>query len=227
MRILKNATALLIGVAFGLLWGAGAVLKHESSQVPSLWAALGTGLITGVDFALGAWLFRWSRSWFRSVLVSNPRLAAQKAESAAARDAIETGTAECSAAEAEMTAIADQRSNRLTTISALETELRRIRSSLNDLRDLRSKQEVRQTQLQLRIDNLVEHASRRYQVDLRGFESDSYAFRKTLQAQLKRRATGADPVRSLNACGFAFAPHVVRLTTSTALPPCVTPPRPR
>jgi Protein of unknown function (DUF2510) len=72
------ATALLLGVAFGLLWGAGAVLKHESSPVPSLWAALGTGLITGVDFALGAWLFRWSRSWFRPALVSNPRLAAQK-----------------------------------------------------------------------------------------------------------------------------------------------------
>jgi hypothetical protein len=72
------ATALLIGVAFGLLWGAGAVLKHESSQVPSLGAALGTGVITGVDFALGAWLFRRSRSWFRPALVSNPRLVAQK-----------------------------------------------------------------------------------------------------------------------------------------------------
>jgi hypothetical protein len=71
-------TALLIGAAFGLLWGAGAVLKHESDQVPSLWPALGTGLITGVDFALGAWLFRWSRSWFRPALVSNPRSAAQR-----------------------------------------------------------------------------------------------------------------------------------------------------
>jgi hypothetical protein len=72
------ATALLLGVAFGLLWGAGAVLKHENSQVPSLWPALGTGLITGIDFALGAWLFRRSRNWFRPSLVSNPRLAAQQ-----------------------------------------------------------------------------------------------------------------------------------------------------
>jgi hypothetical protein len=71
-------TALLIGAAFGLLWGAGAVVKHESSQVPSLWPALGTGLITGVDFALGAWLFRWSRSWFRPALLPSPRSAAQK-----------------------------------------------------------------------------------------------------------------------------------------------------
>ena len=45
----------------------------------------------------------------------------------------------------------------------------RLRDSLNDLRDLRGKQEVRQTQLQLRIENLVEHVMRRYQVDLRDF----------------------------------------------------------
>jgi hypothetical protein len=71
------AAALLLGVAFGLLWGAGAVLKHENSEVPSLWPALGTGLITGIDFALGAWLFRRSRNWFRPPLVSNPQLATQ------------------------------------------------------------------------------------------------------------------------------------------------------
>ena len=58
-------TAVLLGLAFGLLWGAAAVLKHESSQTPNLGPAIGTGLITGVDFVLGAWLFRWSRRWFR------------------------------------------------------------------------------------------------------------------------------------------------------------------
>src|SRR5262249_18264161 len=36
------------------------------------------GLITGIDFALGAWLFRWSRNWFRPVLISDLRLAAKK-----------------------------------------------------------------------------------------------------------------------------------------------------
>lgn len=72
------STALLAGAAFGLLWGGTAVLKHESNQVPSLWPALGTGLITGIDFALGAWLFHWSRNWFRPALASDLRLAAQK-----------------------------------------------------------------------------------------------------------------------------------------------------
>ena len=70
-------TAVLLGLAFGLLWGAAAVLKHESSQTPSLWPAIGTGLISGVDFALGAWLFRWSRRWFRLGPASDPRSAAR------------------------------------------------------------------------------------------------------------------------------------------------------
>jgi hypothetical protein len=70
-------TAVLLGLAFGLLWGAGAVLKHEDSHTPSLLPAIGTGLITGIDFALGAWLFRRSRHWFRPGRAPDPRSAAR------------------------------------------------------------------------------------------------------------------------------------------------------
>ena len=42
------------------------------------------------------------------------------------------------------------------------------------------KEQVRQTQLQLRIDNLLEHVTRRYQIDLREFKPDPYGFQKTL-----------------------------------------------
>jgi len=52
---------------------------------------------------------------------------------------------------------------------------------------LRAKQQVRQAQLQLQIDNLAEHISRRYQIDLREFAPDQVAFEKTLRAQLKRK----------------------------------------
>jgi chromosome segregation protein len=67
-----------------------------------------------------------------------------------------------------------------------ESNLRTIRNSLNDLRDSRSKEQVRQAELQLRIDNLTERASRRYQINLREFSQDEAAFEKTLRAQLKR-----------------------------------------
>ena len=57
-----------------------------------------------------------------------------------------------------------------------------MRNSLNDLRDLRGKQEVRQTQLQLRIENLAEHVTRRYQIDLRDFKTDRFRVPKNTEA---------------------------------------------
>jgi chromosome segregation protein len=67
-----------------------------------------------------------------------------------------------------------------------ESNLRTIRNSLNDLRDSRSNEQVRHAELQLKIDNLTERVSRRYQINLREFSPDQFAFEKTLRAQLKR-----------------------------------------
>ena len=117
------------------------------------------------------------------------RITLQKKESSAAEAEIEKQTTECVAAEAEATSIAEQRAARLEAVTALETELRGLRNSLNDVRDLRGKEEVRQTQLQLHVENLAEHVMRRYQIDLREFERDQFAFSKTLQVQLKRRGS--------------------------------------
>ena len=116
------------------------------------------------------------------------RLDLQEKESRAAEAAIETQTTERTWAEAQLAAIVDQRPSRVAAVAALETELRGIRNSLNELRNLRGKEEVRETQLQIRIENLVERVSRQYQIDLRAFERDHYAFNKTLQVQLKRRS---------------------------------------
>ena len=91
-------------------------------------------------------------------------------------------------AEQNAAALAEQRSARLAVVTEQETQLRALRNSLNDLRDSRGKEEVRQTQLQLRIENLVEHVTRRYQIDLREFAADTFAFQKTLSVITKRRA---------------------------------------
>ncbi len=69
----------------------------------------------------------------------------------------------------------------------MEADLRARRKSLSDLHETRGKEEVRQTQMQLKIENLAEHVMRRYQVDLREFASDRYAFTKTFRAQIKQR----------------------------------------
>ena len=116
------------------------------------------------------------------------RLARQARESEEAEAKISEQAAELKIAEQNAATLAEQRSARLAVVTEHETQLRTLRNSLNDLRDSRGKEEVRQTQLQLRIENLNEHVMRRYQVDLREFAADAFAFQKTLSAITKRRA---------------------------------------
>ena len=95
--------------------------------------------------------------------------------------------------EANSAKIASQRATRLAAISDRESELRRVRDSLGELQDRRAQRQVRESQFQMKIDNLLEHISRSYQIDLRGFAGDQPAFEKVLRAQLKKRASADDP----------------------------------
>jgi chromosome segregation protein len=114
------------------------------------------------------------------------RLAAQAEESKGAEAAIEKQKAECAQLEATVAALTDQRTEHSRAMNQMESDLRAARNSLNELHDLRSKQQVRESQLQMQSDNLVEHISRRYQLNLREFAPDQVAFEKILRAQLKR-----------------------------------------
>ncbi|MFL6546389.1 MAG: chromosome segregation protein SMC, partial [Candidatus Udaeobacter sp.] len=114
------------------------------------------------------------------------RLTTQAEESRTAESAIEKETRQCADLEGVLTSLTEQRRDRSTTMHEADSNLRTIRHLLNDLRDSRSKEQVRQAELQLRIDNLTERVSRRYQINLREFAPDHYAFEKTLRAQLKR-----------------------------------------
>jgi chromosome segregation protein len=111
----------------------------------------------------------------------------QGTETTAAERSIEEKSAELSGAELAVTTIAERRAARLTEVNTLETDLRARRKSLSDLHEARGKEEVLQTQMQLKIESLAEHVMRRYQVDLREFAPDRYAFTKTFRAQLKQR----------------------------------------
>ena len=114
------------------------------------------------------------------------RLAAQSQESKSAEAAIEKQKAECAELEATVTAVTDQRAEHSRAMNEMESDLRASRNSLNELHDLRSKQQVRESQFQMQSDNLVEHISRHYQLNLREFAPDQVTFEKTLRAQLKR-----------------------------------------
>jgi chromosome segregation protein len=119
------------------------------------------------------------------------RLTRQARESEEAEAKISGHASELEVAEENAATLAEQRSTRLSTVTEHEGRLRGLRDSLNDLRDARGKEEVRQTQLQLRLENLVEHVMRRYQVNLREFTADTFAFQKTLSVITKKRAGGS------------------------------------
>ena len=114
------------------------------------------------------------------------KLAAQAEESRESERLIETQTARRDEAEANATKIGKQRTTQLAAISHREIELRRLRDSLGELQEGRAQRQVRESQLQMKIDNLVEHISRSYHVDIRAFAPDEATFEKMLAAQLKR-----------------------------------------
>jgi chromosome segregation protein len=126
-------------------------------------------------------------------------------------------------AEQNAAALTEQRSARHAVVTEQETHLRALRNSLNDLRDSRSKEEVRQTQLQLRTENLLEHITRRYQIDLREFRADTFAFQKTLSVLTTRRSKSetsaeADGGSSPAAAGPLDASHADEIATTESSP---------
>ena len=114
------------------------------------------------------------------------KLATQGEESRESETLIKTQTAQRDEAQANSARIAGQRATRLAAISDRERELRSVRDSLGELQDRRAQGQVRESQLQMKVDNLLAHISRSYQIDLRGFASDEAAFEKTFRAQAKR-----------------------------------------
>ena len=116
----------------------------------------------------------------------------QSAETTAAERLIEEKSAELSHAESAVAKVAETRAAHLAEVNTLESDLRARRKALSDLHEARGKEEVRQTQMQLKIESLAEHVMRRYQVDLHEFAPDRYAFTKTFRAQIKQRGN-AEP----------------------------------
>src|SRR5207237_5425673 len=113
-------------------------------------------------------------------------LAAQIQENRDAEVAIGKQTARAAEAEAAANKISSQRAVRLRAVQERETELRGLRNSLSELQEKRGHRQVRESQVQMQIENLAEDISRRYEIGLRAFSADEGALGNTLRAQLKR-----------------------------------------
>ncbi len=70
--------AVVVGVAFGLLWGGSELLKHQGPHPPPIGPALAIGVGTGLCFGVGCWIFAWLRAWIRSRPAATPRQAAEQ-----------------------------------------------------------------------------------------------------------------------------------------------------
>ena len=114
------------------------------------------------------------------------KLASQAQENRDAEVAIKEQTARAAEAEIKAAEISSQRAERVAAVQKREGELRSLRDSMSELQEKRGQQQVRESQLQMQIENLAENISRRYQVDLHAFTPDETGFDKTLRAQLKR-----------------------------------------
>jgi chromosome segregation protein len=140
------------------------------------------------------------------------KIAAQAEENRDADVAIKDQTACAAEAETRAAEISSQRAERLSAVQKRESELRGLRDSLSVLQEKRGQQQVRESQLQMQIENLAENISRRYQIDLRGFEPDATAFDKTLRVQLKRAEKEVSPKQDVDLADDELQSLIAELT---------------
>lgn len=99
---------------------------------------------------------------------------------------IETMRERLDEAEQQVGGLVSERAEMASAIESLESTLRILRRQLSDCHEQRGQQDVKQTQIQSRLDHLAEHVQRRYQLDIREFQNDTYALRVTLRDIGKR-----------------------------------------
>ena len=127
----------------------------------------------------------------RDITTHDEKIKSLEVESTGLAESVETWKIESAEAEARVLELGVRRAELQSGVEALEIALRGARKNLSDLQDNRSKNEVRLAELKLRAESIRDHVSRRYQLDLAGFEPDRYALLKAVaqQKEKERRAT--------------------------------------
>ncbi len=128
------------------------------------------------------------------------RIAAHDRENATLQEAIAAHHTELSQVDAQISEILSEREAAAAAITALETDLREARNTLDALRKNRGEQEVRQTTTRLQIQNLNDQIVSRYQIELADFSPDTYALLKTLESINKSRSKKETDLADQNEC---------------------------
>jgi chromosome segregation protein len=131
----------------------------------------------------------------RDVVGYQEKIAGLQSEIGELESGIEITRSETGEAEHSVSRIMEERATMNAAVEELDTELRHLRRQLADVQERKGKEEVRQTQLQLRIESVSEHINRRYQLDLRAFQPDRGELAEAISDQLKRNRNVAADVR--------------------------------
>jgi chromosome segregation protein len=129
----------------------------------------------------------------RDITTHEEKIKSLEAESTGLAESVETWKIESAEAEARVLELGVRRAELQSGVEALEIALRGARKNLSDLQDNRSKNEVRLAELKLRAESIRDHVSRRYQLDLAGFEPDRYALLKAVAQQKEKERRAALP----------------------------------
>jgi chromosome segregation protein len=115
------------------------------------------------------------------------KIAGLETETGRIQGEIEAARERLGEAEREVARLGEQRAAMVGEAEEIESTLRILRRQLSECAEQRGQQDVRRTQLQLRIENLAEHMQRRHQVEIRDFQPDSYLLLTSLRELNKKR----------------------------------------
>jgi chromosome segregation protein len=129
----------------------------------------------------------------RDIANQEERIRSLESESTGLAESVEGWRQESAEAEARVLELGVRRNELQSGVEALEIALRGARKNLSDLQDNRSKNEVRLAELKLRAESIRDHVSRRYQLDLAGFEPDRYSLLKAVASRNEKERRAALP----------------------------------
>lgn len=120
------------------------------------------------------------------------RIQGFEAESTQLRDSMALWQEEMGTLEIRIAEVMAVRGETQSSAEAVEIALRAARHQLVQLQEKKGRHEVRIAQVEMRMENLRNHISHRYQTDLEAFEPDQYALYCSYRDRTKARAVGGE-----------------------------------
>lgn len=120
------------------------------------------------------------------------RIETLEAESASLRASIAGWEEEMTAMETTISMVMSARSEVQESAEAVDIALRAARQQLAQIQEQKARFEVRAAQVEMRMENLRNHISHRYQTDLEAFEPDTYALMVSFRDRGKRKNSPQD-----------------------------------